>query len=98
MKIDGGAEQLSKLHASEFRTIAHQEPPKDRSQGIRRTDQVTLSSMAQELKQLYQTLSSLPAERGQRVMALREAIKSGNYQIPEDELIERLMGVVCPER
>ncbi len=98
MRIDGRTEQLSKLQQKDLRALGHQEPARDRAQEIRRTDQVTLSSRAQEIKQLYQALSTVPTERAERVAALRQAIENGRYEIPEDELADRLMGVIYPQR
>lgn len=98
MRIDGRTEQLSKVQAQEFRPVGCQELAKDRTQAMRRADQVTLSTTAQELTQLNQAMATLPPDREERVAALREAVRSGSYQIPEDELIDRLMGVVSPER
>jgi flagellar biosynthesis anti-sigma factor FlgM len=95
MRIDGRTEQLSKLQGS-LLAVGHQEPARDRAQDIRRKDQVTLSAGAQEVKGFYEALSTVPPERAERVAALRQAIESGRYEIPEDELIDRLMGVVNP--
>jgi len=100
MKVDPSVqEHLSSIQPAEVRgvnrgeaTAAYQ--PAERSAAKRQEDQVTLSTTAEELKRLYQTLKDLPEVREEKVKAIREAIESGDYEIPEDELIERLMGMV----
>ena len=98
MRIDRKTEHISVLQQQDLRTVGHQEQARDRAPGIHRKDEVTLSSRAQEIKQLYQALFTVPPERAERVAALGRAIESGNYEIPEDELIDRLVGVVYPQR
>lgn len=98
MRIDGRTDQLSKVQQQGLLAVGHQEPAPDHARSIRRKDQVTLSTRAQEIKQFYETLSTMPPERVERVATLRRAIENGDYQIPEDELIDRLMGMVYPPR
>lgn len=98
MRIDGRAEQLSKLQQNDLRAVGHQEGARERAQGIDRRDQITLSPRAREMTQLYQALGTAAAERADRVAALRQAVEDGSYHIPEDELIDRLMGVILPQR
>lgn len=98
MRIDREIDGLSKLQQQELRTVGHQEPARERAQGMQRRDQVTLSSRAQEIQQLYQALATVPPERAERVAALRQAIESGSYEVPVDELVDRLAAVVYPQR
>lgn len=100
MKVDPSVqEHLSSIQPAEVRGVKRGEAtsayqPAERSAAKRQEDQVTLSATAEELKRLYQTLKDLPEVREEKVRAIREAIESGDYQIPEDELIERLIGMV----
>ena len=56
-------------------------------------DQVILSSQAQELQRLHQAVEELP-DVSAKVEAIREAVEAGTYEIPEDPLSERLMGIL----
>jgi len=58
----------------------------------REDDQVTLSSKAQELRRLHEVVEELPDVRA-RVEEIRKAVADGSYQIPEDQLIDRLTGI-----
>lgn len=58
----------------------------------REEDQVILSAEAQELRRLRQAVEELPDIQA-KVEAIREAVAEGTYQIPEEELIERLLGI-----
>jgi len=59
----------------------------------REQDQVTLSSEAQELRRLHKAVEELPDIRA-KVDAIHEAVESGTYQIPEEQLIDRLIGIL----
>lgn len=98
MRVEWGPEHLAKLRQMDLRTPNYQQQARDRADGIRRTDQAILSSRAQELMGLCQALPVVAAERAERVEALRQAVESGSYRIPEDALVDRLVGVVYPER
>jgi flagellar biosynthesis anti-sigma factor FlgM len=94
MRVDRSTKPIPNLQQKDLCAVGHQEPTRDRAQGIRRTDQVTLSSRAREIKQLFQALATTPPERVERVAALRRAVESGTYRIPEEELADLLVGVV----
>lgn len=92
MRIDRKSEHLAIQQQQDLRAVGHQGPARDRAQDVQRQDRVTLSSRAQEIKQLYQALSTAPPERAERVAVLRQAVEGGSYEIPTDELVDRLMG------
>jgi len=94
MRVDRSTEPIPNLQQKDLCAVTHQEPTRDHAQGIRHADQVTLSSRALEIKQLHQALATTPPERAERVSALRLAVESGAYRIPEAELADRLIGVV----
>ncbi len=94
MRVDRSGESVTKLHQQELRAVGHQEQAPNRANDTRHADQVTLSSRAQEISQFMQVVSVVPSERVERVAALRRAIEEGRYTIPEDALVERLLGVV----
>jgi len=90
--------QLSQIQQNQIeslnRTEAAQAYEKAERQTVRREqDQVILSAEALELRRLHQAVDELPDVRT-KVDAIRDAVASGTYQIPEDQLIERLIGIL----
>ena len=55
-------------------------------------DQVILSDQAQLFLRVREALTNLPEVREHLVMALRQEIEAGTYQINEEALIDALLG------
>ncbi|NOQ93846.1 MAG: flagellar biosynthesis anti-sigma factor FlgM [Methylophaga sp.] len=56
-----------------------------------RTDTVSLTDTATQLRSLQQTLSDTPVVNNERVEALRAAIADGSYQVDATELAQNMI-------
>ncbi|MGQ9524039.1 MAG: flagellar biosynthesis anti-sigma factor FlgM [Armatimonadota bacterium] len=54
-------------------------------------DQLTLSSAAAELQELRETFESIPDVREDEVRRIKQLIESGQYQIRDDAIAEKLL-------
>ncbi|HHX43215.1 MAG TPA: flagellar biosynthesis anti-sigma factor FlgM [Chloroflexi bacterium] len=97
MRIDGRTDPIYRI-TQKLCTPGGRDSARGDTPALQSSDQVTLSSRAQAIRRMYQALTSVPTERAERIAALREAVQSGSYEIPEDALAARLIGVIYPER
>jgi len=59
--------------------------------GISGKDKATLSEGARALAKAYAALDEAPEIRQERVAELRKQIESGNYEVPFEEVVKRLV-------
>ena len=90
-------QQLPQIQRDQLESLKRTQPDTSHEKVERGTvrhdeDRVTLSPEAQELRRLHQAVDELP-DIWARVEAIRRAVADGTYQIPEDQLIERLIGI-----
>jgi len=90
-------QQLPQIQREQIESLKRTQAaaPYEKAQGQtiqREGDQVTLSSEAQEMRRLHEAVEELPDVQV-KVDAIRQAVEDGTYQIPEDQLIDRLIGI-----
>lgn len=76
------ADQVAETRGSGAEAVRHE----------RRTDEVAISSAAKELAEAQQAVAAAPDVREDRVAALQQAIDTGAYEVPVDELAKKLLG------
>jgi len=89
-------QQLPPIQRQQIESLTKTQPTVDHERAEspivqREEDQVILSAEARELRRLRQAVEELPDIQA-KVEAIRQAVADGTYQIPEDQLIERLLG------
>lgn len=57
------------------------------------SDQVVLSSKAQEVRSLIAELAQPPQSNSQRIEALKTAINSGNYSVSADKIASKMLTI-----
>jgi len=55
-------------------------------------DEVALSTQAQGVQTAKQIISQLPDVRAEKVTQLKQAIKSGNYNVSGEDIAEKMLG------
>lgn len=68
------------------------------SGGALECDQVSLSRFSQELQKVKKALEADPGLREERIAALRQLIASGEYDVPDEQLAERIVQHFLGER
>ena len=68
------------------------------SNSSQRSDEVILSSQAQEFSQILKAVKGLPEVREEKVKELSERIAKGEYKVDSKELADRLIAYSKNER
>lgn len=59
--------------------------------GEQKEDQVKITSVTQEIKKELESTSSEPIVNQERIDALRESIKNGNYEIDAGKIAQKIL-------
>ncbi len=54
-------------------------------------DRVNLSPEARELQRIHDLLEATPSVRTEKVQAVREAVESGQYQVKNEDLADKMI-------
>ncbi len=90
---------IAALQGSESRTAALDRSEEVRSaQGMSeqhsrvvRTDDITLSSRAQEVMKARRALSNMPPVREEKIAEIKGRIEDGTYDVPAEEVAEKVI-------
>jgi len=97
MKIENNG--IKRLNPSETEA-AHPADKTSRSSesgqlaGLSGKDNATLSDRARALAKAYTALEEIPEVRSEKVDELKEQIQTGNYQVPVEGIVKRLLANV----
>jgi len=90
MRVDGppsASENLQPDRVARSGSPTYQNRPVQVNSG---QDQAQLSVNSQTIQQLKASLSQVPEVRPERVEALRQAVRSGNYQLSDQQLSDAI--------
>ncbi|MEH6504095.1 MAG: flagellar biosynthesis anti-sigma factor FlgM [Cycloclasticus sp.] len=92
IKIKGTSNKLSQTGSSKTAGSGkNAKPPAATSPGVSSDDRVDLTETASRLQQIEQALSNIPIVDDARVESVSQSIKSGEYQIDNEKIAERII-------
>lgn len=63
----------------------------EKAKKVSEKDQVSLSNNAKDFSSIYKMLSEVPEVRTHKVEQIKEAMKSGNYNVSSEQVAEKIL-------